>query len=425
MKDLLNLDRKNIWHPFSPLSGSDDPILVKSANGVYLHTQDGKKIIDAISSWWVNIHGHANEKIAEAVSKQALTLEHVIFAGFTHQPAIQLSENLLRILPNNIGKIFFSDDGSTAVEVALKMAIQYWFNSGVEKRQIIAFAGAYHGDTFGSMSVGERSIFTDPFANHLFQTVHLDFPTGTNHAEIISRFQDEILQGTVAAFIFEPLVQGAAGMRMYDAALLDELIRFAQNHNVLCIADEVFTGFGRTGKLFASDYLNNKPDIIALSKGITGGTLPLGVTACSGKIVSAFESTEINKTFFHGHSFTANPLACASANASFEILMTDECHNNIQMIAKCHTKFIDSIKHHKNVKHARCLGTIAAIELETTEATSYTNTIRKKVYQYFLEKGILLRPLGNVIYIVPPYVITENELDYIYRTIISFLDEIN
>jgi adenosylmethionine---8-amino-7-oxononanoate aminotransferase len=425
MNDLLNLDRQNIWHPFSPLAGADDPILVKSAKGIYLHTHDEKKIIDAISSWWVNIHGHANEKIAEAIAKQAVTLEHVIFAGFTHQPAIDLSKNLLSILPKNISKIFFSDDGSTAVEVALKMAIQYWFNLGIKKNQIIALSGAYHGDTFGSMSVGERSIFTDPFAKHLFQTIHLDFPTATNHSQIITAFKNEISKGSVAAFIFEPLVQGAAGMRIYDATLLDELIELAHDHDVLCIADEVFTGFGRTGKLFASDYLNNKPDIMALSKGITGGTLPLGVTACSGKIVSAFDSPEISKTFFHGHSFTANPLACASANASFEILLSNECRSNIGMISKSHAHFIDQIKNYKNVKDARCLGTIAAVELQTPEATSYTNAIRKKIYQYFLEKGILLRPLGNVIYIVPPYVISQNELDYVYDTIMTFLDDIN
>jgi adenosylmethionine---8-amino-7-oxononanoate aminotransferase len=425
MNDLRDLDRKNIWHPFSPLLGADEPVLIDSAKGIYLHTHDGKKIIDAISSWWVNIHGHANEQIADAISKQANVLEHVIFAGFTHQPAIKLSENLLRILPKNIDKIFFSDDGSTAVEVALKIAIQYWFNSGQNKTRILTFSGAYHGDTFGSMSVGDRSIFTDPFATHLFQTTHLDFPTEKNHQAIIETFQNEVQKGSVAAFIFEPLVQGAAGMRMYEATLLDQLIKYAQDHGVICIADEVFTGFGRTGKLFASDYLNHKPDIIALSKGITGGTLPLGVTACAKKIVSAFESGEIHKTFFHGHSFTANPLACACANASFELLISKQCQDNIQMISRSHLGFIEKVKHHQKVKDARCLGTIAAIELNTSETTSYTNSIRKKIYSYFLERGILLRPLGNVIYIVPPYIITASELNYIYATITSFLEDVS
>lgn len=426
INNLLESDRKNIWHPFSPLITDEPPIFISSAKGIYLHTDDGKKIIDAISSWWVNLHGHSHDEIARAISEQATMLEHVIFAGFTHEPAIRLSESLLKILPSSMSKIFFSDDGSTAVEVALKIAIQFWHNQGKEKKtRIIAIDGAYHGDTFGSMSVGERSIFTAPFTKYLFDVKHIDFPTGENQRRVRKQFEDLISEGNVAAFIYEPLVQGAAGMRMYDSIFLNDLISLARGKDILCIADEVFTGFGRTGKLFASDHMQSKPDIMALSKGITGGTLPLGVTACSEKIISAFESDETAKIFFHGHSFTANPLACAAANASMKLLMKEECQQQIAMITAKHSQFASSIKSDRAVKVARVTGTILAIELNTAESTSYTNNIRKKSYRFFLDRGILLRPLGNIIYLVPPYVITAAELDFIYESINSFLRELN
>lgn len=422
MDDLTHLDRINIWHPFTALIGVSEPVLITSASGVYLHTKDGKKIIDAISSWWVNIHGHSHPYIAKALFEQANKLEHVIFAGFTHEPAIRLSENLLRILPANQSKLFFSDNGSTAVEVALKLSLQYWNNQQVSKQRIIAINGAYHGDTFGGMSVGERSLFTKPFTEHLFDTTFIDFPEGHNNAKIIDDFKNEIGKGNVAAFIFEPLVQGASGMRMYTPDVLDELIHHAQQHDVICIADEVFTGFGRTGKMFASDFLTHKPDIMAISKGITGGTLPLGVTSCNEKIVSAFKSDQLEKTFFHGHSYTANPLACTAANASYELLMSPECQQQINMIESSHKNFISAFDQ-RLVKNIRSIGTILAIELHAEGATTYSNPLRKKIYPYFLERGILLRPLGNVIYVVPPYVITAGELNSIYQCILEFITE--
>ena len=421
MDSLHSLDKKNIWHPFTPLLGADEPLLIESAKGVYLHTQDGKKIIDAVSSWWVNLHGHSHPLIAKALSEQANKLEHVIFAGFTHEPAIKLSKNLLSILPDNQSKIFFSDNGSTAVEVALKMAIQFWRNQGIEKKKIIAIEGAYHGDTFGSMSVGDRGIFTEPFFNYLFEVDFIPFPAEENENEVRQQFKALIDGGQVAAFIFEPLIQAAAGMRMYAAKILDELIAVAQANETICIADEVFTGFGRTGNLFASDHLRNKPDIIALSKGLTGGTMPLGVTSCNEKIISAFQSNDFLKTFFHGHSYTANPLACAVANASFDLLMDDECAKNISRIWKEHEKFMMRLQGRKGVKDVRVLGTILAIELESKEGTSYENEMRKKIYPFFLERGVLLRPLGNVIYVLPPYNITDDELKYIYSMIEEFV----
>ena len=419
------IDKKNIWHPFAPLEGAPEPLFVESAQGVYLHLKDGRKIIDAVSSWWVNIHGHSNPLIAKAIGDQAKKLEHVIFAGFTHEPAIRLSENLLSILPKNQTKIFFSDNGSTAVEVALKMAIQFWHNQGVRtKKKIIAIDGAYHGDTFGSMSVGGRGAFTDAFSPYLFEVEFLDFPTKEDEEKVILDFEQKLLNDEVGIFIYEPLVQGAAGMRMYSVEVLDRLISLAQKHSVVCIADEVFTGFGRTEKLFASDHLKTQPDIIAVSKGITGGFLPLGVTGCSSKIVDAFKSPETSKTFFHGHSYTANPLACAAANASFELLMSADCQNNIHRITQSHLKFISKIQNRKTIKELRSRGTILAIELQTKEGTSYFSEMRKKIYPFFLERNILLRPLGNVIYLLPPYVITNDELDIVYGAIEEFLNQL-
>lgn len=420
MNELLNTDKKNIWHPFTPLEGAPDPILIDHAEGIYLHTADGRKIIDAISSWWVNLHGHAHPVIAEAVANQAKKLEHVIFAGFTHEPAIRLSENLLSILPENFSKIFYSDNGSTAVEVALKMAMQYWHNKGVNRKRIIAFEGAYHGDTFGAMAVGDRSIFTTPFVSYLFEVDFIPFPTPENQESVLQQFKSLIEAGDTAAFIYEPLIQAAGGMRMYSAELLNALLELAKQKEVICIADEVFTGFGRTGKLFASDHLNEKPDLIALSKGLTGGTLPLGVTAVSSRILSAFQNSELLKTFFHGHSFTANPITCASANASFSLLKADECQHRIKSITQQHKDFSKSLTSHPAVKDVRVLGTILAIELNSTESTSYTNDLRKKIYAYFLEQDILLRPLGNTFYIVAPYCITQQEMEKIYTAITGF-----
>ena len=419
MSKLSETDKSNIWHPFTSLASEDEPILISSGEGVHLITPDDRKIIDAISSWWVNLHGHANPHIAKAIAQQASTLEQVIFAGFTHKPAIDLSENLLSILPSNQKKIFFSDNGSTAVEVGLKMAFQYWGNQGIKKKKVLALEGAYHGDTFGSMSVGERGLFTKPFSDYLFETSFIDFPV--NEELTFKQFQNFADTNEVAAFIYEPLVQGASGMRIYSPTILEKLVAYAQTKNIICIADEVFTGFGRTGKFFASDYLETKPDIMCISKGITGGALPLGVTSCNDKIISAFQTSDSTKTFFHGHSYTANPIACAAANASFELLSSPECQGSIKRIADHHTRFVEKVKNHGGVKMAKSIGTILSIELSSDESTNYLNSTRKKIYRYFLDKNILLRPLGNIIYVLPPYVITEQQLQSVYSAIEEFL----
>lgn len=436
---MLHKDQQFIWHPFTPLVGALPPLPIVRAEGMYLYTDDGRAILDAIASWWVNLHGHCHPQIAEAIYRQAQTLEHIIFAGFTHQPAVELAENLLKLLPKNQSKVFFSDDGSTACEVALKMALQYWHNQGIKKTKIIALQGAYHGDTFGAMSVGDRNPFNAPFADKLFEVAFLPFPEcyqvaccagSRNSAKChsvkicIEKMQEIAQTGEVAAFIYEPLVQGAAGMRMYSVEILEQLLSIAKENEILCIADEVMTGFGRTGKLFASEYVSIPPDIMCLSKGITGGVMPLGVTTCTEAIISAFRSAESSKTFYHGHSFTANPLACAAALASMQILLQKTTLNAIAHIGERHIGFETKIRGHRALRNVRSLGTIIALELQSQEASSYFNEIGKSVYQYFIEKNILLRPLGNILYVMPPYCIKDEELDYIYQEILIFLESL-
>lgn len=421
--DWIKRDKKAIWHPFTPLKGMDDVLMIERAEGVNLFTEDGKKIMDVISSWWVNIHGHGHPELAKAVGKQAAQLEHVIFAGFTHKPAIELAERLLEILPENQDKVFYSDNGSTAVEVAIKMAFQYFFNNGIEKKKIIAIDGAYHGDTFGAMSVGDRGPFTEPFDPYLFDVEFLAFPHKEKEEEVWKRYVALVETGEVAAFIFEPIVQGASGMQFYSAELLDKMICFGQKNDLICIADEVMTGFGRLGTLFAADQLTHKPDIMCLSKGLTGGVLPMGVTTCTQKIQSAYESNDLMKTFFHGHSFTGNPIIAAVANASLDLLLDKACEENRHRINKRHQAFHAKLESHSMVRNARVIGTILAFDLNTEKDTSYFNEARHHLYPYFIEKGLLIRPLGNVIYLIPPYIISDKELDYVYATILSFLDE--
>jgi adenosylmethionine-8-amino-7-oxononanoate aminotransferase len=419
-QELQSLDKQYIWHPFTPLLTSPLPLPIAKAEGCYVYTSEGRKILDAISSWWVNLHGHSHPYIAQAIAAQAKQLDHVIFAGFTHEPAVKLAKRLVEILPKNQSKVFFSDNGSTATEVAMKMAFQYFYNQGIKKTKIIAFDGAYHGDTFGAMSVGERSPFNAPFQDFLFEVEFLPLPTTENIQTLLTKLGAVLATGQVAAFIFEPLVQGASGMRIYAAELLDKLIEVAQSQEVICIADEVMTGFGRTGKLFASDYLVHKPDIICLSKGITGGFLPLGVTTCTEKIIAAYRDTDLMKTFFHGHSYTANPIVCAAANASLDLLLLPDCQANIANIATAHATFAAECRLWKTVRSVCNLGVILAIELETDQETSYINEARSKLYDYFLTKDILLRPLGNILYVLPPYCINFEELQRIYSEI-SFL----
>jgi len=420
MTDLTEKDKKYIWHPFTQMKNIDFHIPIVKAKGSYIYTENGDKILDAISSWWVCSHGHAHPYIAEAVYKQFKTLEHVIFAGFTHPKAVELAERIVHKIPY-LQKVFFSDNGSTAVEIGLKMAFQYWFNKGMQKKRVIAFKSAYHGDTFGAMSVGGRSDFNKPFFPFLFDVDFIDLPTKGNEEITKNQLLKLVEKEDIAAFIFEPLVQGAAGMRMYAPTILNELIGICKAKNILIIADEVMTGFGRTGKMFATDYMTNKPDIVCLSKGLTGGVMALGLTVCTDTIFNEFLSDDHAKTFFHGHSFTGNPLACAAACASLDLFDKPTTWQQINMIVDEFTIFSKKMKTKSCFVEVRQTGAILALEFKTDELTSYFNSLKNNLYHYFLSKNILLRPLGNVLYILPPFCITKKELMYVFQTIEAFI----
>ena len=429
---LTDRDRQVIWHPYTQHKDWLPPIPILQGKGSLLLDDKGKAYIDAISSWWVNIHGHSHPYIAEKIYRQALRLEHVIFTGFTHEPAVTLAERLLPLLPGQFSRIFYSDNGSTAVEVAIKMAIQYWRNETDQpiqpdqinqpapnaRTKILAFRHSYHGDTFGAMSVSERSLFTAPFTDYLFDVVFIDTPTTENIDALrstIARHGNEI-----ASFIYEPLLQAAGGMRMYDPALLDQLLAETKRQGILCIADEVLTGFGRTGRIFAGEYLEQKADIICLSKGLTGGAMALGVTAATERIFEAFLSDDRRKTLFHGHSFTANPLACSAALASLDLLLEPECRNNIRRITKSHDNFLKTLTAHPIVKNARSLGTVLAFEINLGK-DEYVNNTGPAITREALDSGIYLRPLGNTVYLMPPYCITEKEMDQVYDFLVHCL----
>ena len=421
--NLSQRDKAVIWHPFTQAQTAKDPIAIVKAEGIWLYAEDGQRYLDGTSSWWVNAHGHCHPYIAEQIAQQAAQLEHIIFAGFTHEPAVLLAEKLIAVLPGNQSRIFYSDNGSTSVEVALKMALQFHFNKGEERTKILAFSNAYHGDTFGAMSVGARNAFNAPFGKLLFEVMHVDAPEQGNEERCIEEFRNILKIEKPAAFIFEPLVQGANGMRMHSANVLSELIALCREYGVLTIADEVFTGFYRTGKRFACDHITHQPDIVCLSKTLTGGTLPLGVTAAPEFVYEAFLSNDKYKTFFHGHSFTANPIACRAALASLELLQKPECLNNIEQIVLEHLQFADEIKGHPRISEIRILGTIIAIELMTDAERGYMNPVSENITEFFLERNIYLRPLGNVIYCTPPYVITKSELAIIYNAIRAYLEQ--
>ncbi|QEH43093.1 adenosylmethionine--8-amino-7-oxononanoate transaminase [Chitinophaga sp. XS-30] len=419
-KSLSERDLAVIWHPYTQMQTAPAPVGIVRGEGALLFDEEGNRYLDATSSWWVNIHGHAHPHITAKLAAQAAQLHHCIFAGYTHEPAVSLAERLLPILPGNQRKLFYSDNGSTAVEVALKMTIQYWKNTGRSRHRILAFKNAYHGDTFGAMSVSARSVFTKAFDDFLFEVVFLDLPTAENIGGL--KEQIDTLAAEAGAFIFEPLVLGSGGMMMYDAALLDELLAHCRTHNILLIADEIMTGFGRTGTNFAMDQVQTPPDIICLSKGLTGGTIAMGVTTCTNDIYNAFLSTDKLKTLFHGHSYTANPLTCAIALASLDLFLEPSCAANRQRINTRHRAFAVTLAYHPEVKNVRSLGTILAFEIVTGETDSYTNELAGFLFSFFREKRIMLRPLGNTLYILPPYCITDEQLDEVYGSILAMLE---
>lgn len=421
MVDLLKKDKQYVWHPFTQHQTAGDPLQVVRAEGTLLFDIEGKSYIDANSSWWVNVHGHGHPHLAEAVNKQFMELEHVVFAGVTHPKAVELSELITKILPENFQRVFFSDNGSTSTEVALKMSFQYWFNKDEDRKRVLAIEGAYHGDTFGAMSVGERDMFNRPFEPFFFDVDYLPFPESDKEAEILTKAEKLLSTKTFASLILEPLVQGASGMRMYSSNFLDQLSAIAKKYETIVIFDEVMTGFGRTGKMFAMDHCEVKPDIVCLSKGLTGGTMALGLTVASEKMYQSFLSDEMARGFLHGHSFTANPLASAVSCANLDLFEKPSTKEAINTIVNWNQTFADELKQWQSVENVRQQGTILAFSVKNEAGNTYFSSIRDRAYKFFLNNGVLLRPLGNTIFINPPYCITEEEYIELKSVILGFL----
>ena len=414
---LSEKDSQYLWHPYTQHKTAQTPIAITRGEGALLWDENNKEYIDAIASWWVNPFGHSNKIIADAIYKQLTTLEHVLFGGFTHEPAIKVAEKLMEILPKNQQKIFFSDNGSTAVEVAIKVALQYFFNKKEKRTTIIAFENAFHGDTFAAMAASGISFYTQAFQGMFIDVVRIPVPVKGQEELSFEALKTVIESHNCAGFIFEPLVQGAAGMVMYEPEALATLIGICKENKVLTIADEVMTGFGKTGKTFAMDYVAEEPDMICLSKALTGGTIPMAITTFTQDVYDAFYDDDINKALFHGHTFTANPTGCSAALASIDLLRTAEMQNNIQRINESHLIFQKKIENHPKVITARTLGVIFAVEIKSDAEESYYGSMRTKLYNFFIEKGVVLRPVGNIVYILPPYIMTDEQLQKVYDTI--------
>lgn len=414
---ILSLDAAHVWHPYTQHYQAPQPIPIARAEGSWLYGADGRGILDAISSWWVTTHGHCHPAIVQAIAEQARTLDQVIFAGFTHEPAARLAAELVQRLPAGLSRIFYSDDGSTAVEVAIKLSLQSFSNRGVPRRLVAALDNAYHGDTFGAMAAGARGVFTQMYEPLLFEVARLPDPSEGDTLAALDALIDA--RGhELAAVIVEPLVLGASGMRIWDEAVLQGIRARTSAVGVHLIADEVMTGFGRTGPMFACERADVRPDLMCLSKGITGGLLPLGATAATEEIFGAFSSEDRRKTFFHGHSYTANPIACAAALASLS-LFDAECDAARARIAGTHTRQLDALREARGVKAVRQIGTVAAVELDAP--AGYLSDIGRELAAFSLQQGVLLRPLGNVAYCLPPYCTSDDELGRVYDVLQRFL----
>jgi adenosylmethionine-8-amino-7-oxononanoate aminotransferase len=417
----------HLWHPTTQVATAPEPLRVASARGALLQLDDGRDLIDAISSWWVTLHGHAQPRIAAAIAEQAQQLEQVIFANFSHRPAEQLAGRLAEA--TGLERLFFSDNGSTAVEVALKIAWQWWRNRGEPRRQLIAFEGAYHGDTVGAMALGARSLFTTPYDDLLFAVARAPWPaTWEGDAAVEAREAaalaelERLLAEPTAAVILEPLMQGASGMNMVRPSFLKAVERRVRSSGALLIADEVMTGFGRTGSLFACHRAGIRPDLMALSKGLTGGFLPMGVTMATEALYQGFISADPALTFFHGHSFTANPLGCAAALASLDLLEADpQAYGGFEAR---HRPLLEQLAvGHAAVSRPRCLGTIAAFDLEV-EQPGYLNAVGRELQRRCLADGVYLRPLGNVVYLLPPLCLSDAQLEQCYAAIDQAIDSL-
>lgn len=420
---LQERDSQYLWHPYTQHKTAAVPIAIKRGEGALLWDENGKQYIDAIASWWVNPYGHSNKYIADAIYAQLTSLEHVLFGGFTHEPAIVLAERLMKLLPDNQKKLFFSDNGSTAVEIAMKVALQYYYNKGEKRTKIIAFENAFHGDTFAAMAASGISFFTEAFKGSLIEVVRIPVPVEGKEEESFKILQELAATNEYAAFIFEPLVQGAAGMVMYAPEALDKLITICKANAVFTIADEVMTGFGKTGKNFACDYLTTQPDMMCLSKALTGGTIPMAITTFTQELFEGFYDDDVNKALFHGHTFTANPTGCAAALASMDLLLQPEMTENIRRINAQHLAFKAKMEKHSRVKTARVQGVIFALEINR-DSEEYYGDFRNKLYNFFIENGVIMRPVGNIIYILPPYIISDELLAKIYEIIEQAIEKI-
>ena len=418
--NLQERDQQHIWHPLKQHQLNPTSLPIVKAKGCVLTDDKGNEYIDAIASWYTSMFGHCNDFITDKVAAQMKQLDQVMFSDFTHEPAVKLSEELIKILPNNQNKIFFSENGSTSVEVGIKMALQYFFNKGEKRETFIAFENGFHGDTFGAMAVSGLSVYNGPFEDLLMDVKRIPTPNGSNTQEIIDSLKVLISTNKIAGFIYEPIVQGAAGMKIHDVNGLSEILKFCKENSILTIADEVMTGFGKTGKHFASDYIETKPDIICLSKALTAGLIPMAITSCTQEIYDAFLSNDISKGMFHCHTYCANPLACSAALASIELLQTNTIQENIKHIRSSHKDFATKIEKHPKVKSTRQLGVIFALDLNT-EMERY-GSLRDKLLAFFMENGVFLRPLGNTIYIQVSYVMTQVQLQKVYRTIEEALE---
>ena len=427
--EIINKDKKHLWHPFTQSKTACDPIVIKSAKDEILFDSNGKEYIDLISSWWINTHGHCRDEMISSISNQSKKLEQVLFAGFTHKPAVDLAEKLVEITPKNLQRVFYSDNGSTSVEIAMKVAIQYWFNKG-KKKKFVALRGGYHGDTFGAMSVGRTSGFYDPFDHMLNETSFISFPEvwrgnnqlQQNEIKAINQVKKVIKKekNQIAAVILEPLVQGAGGMKMCRKEFLSELVKIFKDSGIIVIFDEVMTGFGRTGKMFAADFLDVEPDIMCLAKSLTGGFIPLAATVFSEKIHKQFVNLDFKKTFLHGHTFSANPVACSVALSSLKLFDKDKSFEKIKLINKIHSEFLFELSKNVNISKIRVLGSIAAFDYKKISSI-YGSSDSLKLRQKFIEEGLLLRPIGNTIYLMPPYCIKEKNLKKSYEKLIEIL----
>ncbi len=426
-------DRKYIWHPFTQEATSPLNINIVKGKDTYLWDENGKKYIDLVSSWWPSCHGHCNEKIANAIYKQSLELEHLIFANFTHKPAVNLVEKLQKFINPKLSKYFFSDNGSTAIEIALKMTYQYWQNKGDDNRTLfITMDGNYHGDTVGTMSLGKSCGFYTPFERLMFKVENIPFPeTWINDKNIEEKeensikFAEKLLEEkhkNISAFFLESLVQGASGMRIIRPEFVNKICKLFQNYNIPVIFDEVMTGFGRTGSMFSYEQTEIVPDIICLSKALTGGALPMALTITTEDIYKEFLDSKNKKTFLHGHSYTANPLACAAAIASLEIFEEIDVLEKIKRINKIHREELFKLEKYDFLEKFRTIGLISAFEIKNNSGygSNFSNDLKNK----FFEAGLLLRPLGNVVYFLPPYCISEEDLRNSYKNVIDVISTV-